>query len=389
MASGAGPFIGYRSHASTGNAVSARTALRTFNADLFNLRTMKMSVPVVEVRVPTFNRPTLLRRALESLLVQTYADWRAIVLDDGNSEPTRAVLDELRDQRLVHRPNEARLGAARNIGQGFSNVSDAGGAYFAVLEDDNFWHREFLSRNVEIMNAHDVRIVQSNQWIEEPPAVDAPGRISSVTTLGDCHAEGRWRAQQFKVPLLWRLAVSNSALFWRRDSRSDLRAGDVLDAVLQEWVRAFRIVDDVYFLSEPLGVWRAGGREAQRSAVGPPCGSFNDFLCREKAIQAMRRAVHESIGRGNEFSELLSERFPTPIEIREEGVRRALLEWPANSRLSWRRRIELFAKASLLRLSPFRAFETPQNKPAPAIGVDFGKRGGAREPSLAMLAAYE
>jgi glycosyltransferase involved in cell wall biosynthesis len=312
---------------------------------------MKLSVPVVEVRIPTFNRPGLLRRALEGLLVQTYPDWRAVILDDGNIEPTRALLDEMRDQRFVHRPNEGRLGAARNIGQGFSSVSHVGGTYFAVLEDDNFWHQEFLSRNVEIMNAHDVRIIQSNQWIEEPEGFDAPGRISSATTLGDCHAEGRWCAQQFKVPLLWRLAVSNSALFWRMDSRSDLRAGDVLDAVLQEWVRAFRIVDDVYFLSEPLGVWRAGEMESQRSPVGPHCGSFNDFLCREKAIQTMRRAVYKSIGRGNELSVLVSDRFPTPMKEREEGVRRALLKWPATSRLSWRRRVELFAKASLLRVA--------------------------------------
>src|SRR5271170_259127 len=116
---------------------------------------MKESVPVIEVRVPTFNRPGLLRRALESLLLQSYSDWRAIILDDGNVEPTRALLDELRDQRLVHRPNENRLGAARNIGQSFSSASQVGGTHFAVLEDDNFWHRTFLSRNVDIMAQHD------------------------------------------------------------------------------------------------------------------------------------------------------------------------------------------------------------------------------------------
>jgi hypothetical protein len=243
-----------------------------------------------------------------------------------------------------------------------------------------------LSRNLEIMNAHDVRIIQNNQWIEEPAAFDASGRISSVTTLGDCHAEGRWRAEQFKVPLLWRLGISNSALFWRIDCRSDLRADDVLDAVLQEWVRAFRIRDDVYFLSEPLGVWRAG-EDSQGPAIGPYFRSFNDFLRREKAMQTMRRALYESIGRANELSELLSGRSPTPIEIREEGVRRALLEWPAHSRLSWRRRVELFAKASLLRFSPFGAFKTAGNEPVPAMSVDFGKASGAHEPSLAELAA--
>jgi glycosyltransferase involved in cell wall biosynthesis len=315
------------------------------------LETMKASETVVEVRVPTFNRPVLLRRALESLLAQAHSDWRAIVLDDGDVEPTRAVLDELRDSRFTHRPNERRLGAARNIGQGFSSTPYAGGAHFGVLEDDNFWHSTFLTRNLRIMADHDVSIVQSNQWIELPGLDEGPGEVLSATTLGECHAEGKWRPEQFKVPMLWRLPISNSGLFWRIDSRSDLRADDVPDALLQEWVRAFRIVDDVYFVRDPLGGWRANGPESQRSALGPKNGRWAGFLRREKAVQAMRREVYALIGRGNEFSEILSERFPAPLEIREEGVRRALLRWPASSRLPWARRVDLFAKASLLRLS--------------------------------------
>ena len=38
--------------------------------------------PLCEVRVPTFRRPTLLKRALLSLIDQTYSNWRCIVFDD-------------------------------------------------------------------------------------------------------------------------------------------------------------------------------------------------------------------------------------------------------------------------------------------------------------------
>jgi glycosyltransferase involved in cell wall biosynthesis len=306
-----------------------------------------MSMPVVEVRVPTFNRPELLRRALGSLLAQDYLDWRAIVLDDGDVGHTRAVLDDLRDRRLVHRPNEGRLGAARNIAQSFAGVAYAGGTHFGVLEDDNFWHPTFLSTNLRVMAEHGVSIVQSNQSVEEASG-DKPGKLLAITTLGDCHPEGRWRPEQFKVPMLWRLPISNSGLFWRSNSRSDLRADDIDDALLQEWVRAFRIVDDVYFVAEPLGTWRANDAETQRSTIGRKSGR-GAFLLREKAIQSMRRHVHASIGRVNERAELLSDRFSTPVETREEGVRRALLPWPAASRLSRLRRADLFAKALLLR----------------------------------------
>jgi len=291
------------------------------------------------------------RRALESLLAQDYSNWRAILFDDGNVEPTRAILDDLRDSRFVFRPNDGRFGAARNIGQSFCGTAYLGGTHFGVLEDDNFWHPTYLSRSLQIMADHSVSIVQSNQWVEEAGPDDGPGKVLSATTLGDCHAEGRWRPEQFKVPLLWRLPISNSGLFWQMDSRSDLRADDIPDAVLQEWVRAFRIVDDVYFVREPLGVWRANGTESQRSAIGPKSGGWGGFLRREKAIQTMRREVYASIGRGKESSEILSARFPTPLEIREQGVRRALLRWPAGSHLSWSRRVDLFTKASLLKLS--------------------------------------
>jgi glycosyltransferase involved in cell wall biosynthesis len=310
-------------------------------------------MPVVEVRVPTFNRPGLLRRALESLLAQSYSNWRAIILDDGNIEPTRALLDDLRDPRFGHRPNESRLGAARNIGQSFSSIPYVGGTHFAVLEDDNFWHPTFLSRNVEIMSKYDVSIVQSNQWIEEIDRHGEPGRVLSATTLGDCHAEGRWSADQFKIPMLWRLPISNSGLFWRLGSRSDLRADDILDPVLQEWVRAYRIADFVYFTRDSIGVWRDNGTESQRSMGG---GSKRDawrgFLRRERAVQMMRRQVYAAARRERGLSGILSDRFPAPIEKREEGVRKALLAWPAKSQLTWSRRSEILAKASLLRLSP-------------------------------------
>jgi hypothetical protein len=103
----------------------------------------------------------------------------------------------------------------------------------------------------------------------------------------------------------------------------------------------------------------------------------------------MRRAVYRSIDRGSEGVELLSGRFPTPIETREEGVRRALLGWPAQSRLAWRRRVELFAKASVLRLSPLALFEALEHELAPLMGVDFGQASPPRRPWRAVPAARE
>ena len=63
----------------------------------------------------------------------------------------------------------------------------------------------------------------------------------------------------------------------------------------------------------------------------------------------------------------------TPLETREEAARRALVGWPAPSRLAWRRRVELLAKASALRLSPLALFEALERGLSPLMGIDFGQ----------------
>ena len=108
--------------------------------------------------------------------------------------------------------------------------------------------------------------------------------------------------------------------------------------------------------------FEANGPESQRAVATHPHlrrGSYCKPSCAgKKAIQAIRRAVHRSIDADSEAPQLLSDRFATSLEAREEGARRALVGWPAPSRLAWRRRIQLFAKASALHLkSPWRFSE--------------------------------
>ena len=59
-------------------------------------------MPVVSVIIPVYKVEKYLRRCLDSLIAQTFADWQAICIDDGSPDRSPAILDEYaaRDARI-------------------------------------------------------------------------------------------------------------------------------------------------------------------------------------------------------------------------------------------------------------------------------------------------
>ena len=95
-----------------------------------------MLTPDVSIILPTFNRLTYLREAIDSVLAQTYTDWELIIADDGSADETRTFLRSIRDGRvktlwLRHCGNP---GAVRNRA-----LAEAKGIYLAFLDSDDIW----------------------------------------------------------------------------------------------------------------------------------------------------------------------------------------------------------------------------------------------------------
>ena len=83
--------------------------------------------------IPTYNRADSLVRAIDSVRSQQYAHWELIVVDDGSTDDTEAVVTAYEDDRIryVHQQN-AGVACARNNGMTYIN-----GAYFGFLDDDD------------------------------------------------------------------------------------------------------------------------------------------------------------------------------------------------------------------------------------------------------------
>ncbi len=56
--------------------------------------------PFVSVVIPTYNHAKLLKKALDSVLAQTFKDWEAIVVNNFSTDDTIAVVDSFSDTRI-------------------------------------------------------------------------------------------------------------------------------------------------------------------------------------------------------------------------------------------------------------------------------------------------
>ncbi|HLH37701.1 MAG TPA: glycosyltransferase family 2 protein [Bryobacteraceae bacterium] len=106
------------------------------------------------VIIPTFNRAHLIRRALGSVLPQIAAEDEVIVVDDGSSDATEAVVRSLAHPRVRYvRQANAGAGAARNRG-----VRESQGALVAFLDSDDEWlpgklelQRRFMAARSDVL----------------------------------------------------------------------------------------------------------------------------------------------------------------------------------------------------------------------------------------------
>lgn len=90
----------------------------------------------VSVIIPTHNRPELLKKAVVSVLNQTYQDIEIIVIDDGLEKRADRIIKEFNDSRIKYIQHQEEKGgsAARNTG-----IRVASGEFIAFLDDDDEW----------------------------------------------------------------------------------------------------------------------------------------------------------------------------------------------------------------------------------------------------------
>lgn len=112
--------------------------------------------PLISVIVPFYNMQDFLPDAVESVLAQDYPGWELLLVDDGSSDGSTALVENYRKLHpekiicLAHGQRQNRgLTASRNLA-----LSRAKGEYVALLDADDYWLPQKLSEQVRIAAEH-------------------------------------------------------------------------------------------------------------------------------------------------------------------------------------------------------------------------------------------
>jgi glycosyltransferase involved in cell wall biosynthesis len=139
--------------------------------------------PLISVVIPAYNRERTIAKAIRSVQHQTYTQWEGIVVDDGSTDATASVVDNIikKDNRIRLIRHSANRGAqaARNTG-----IRAAKGTWISFLDSDDEWLPHSLKVRLDKAVECNAAVVHSGGYIImngqklEPYRVSQPsGRV--------------------------------------------------------------------------------------------------------------------------------------------------------------------------------------------------------------------
>lgn len=251
-----------------------------------------MLISVISVIIPLYNKAPYIRKALESVLAQTYTNYELIIVDDGSTDGSFTIAKQFIDERLKIKGTEDEVkgyrfkvkgkensGAETNgyklspinyklIRQANSGVSaarnngvaQAHGDYLAFLDADDWWEPTYLERMAQLITDYpDAGLYACNYVYYKPGkthvALNIPtGYINYAKAYYESNAMSVWTG----AAIIPRKVYDNVGGF-----RENLWMAEDFDL----WIR-IALNNKVVFLNEPLAYynqevqlkWRALGK---------------------------------------------------------------------------------------------------------------------------------
>lgn len=231
---------------------------------------MKNENPLFSIIIPTYNHGHLIGRCLNSLLMQTYVNWEAIVVNNFSSDNTVDIVEGFCDCRirLINNANNGVIAVSRNKG-----IEAAQGEWICFLDSDDWWTSNKLEYLIPYLNDydffyHDFYIVRNVRW-----------KFSEKKVL-----KGRELSGNKPVDLLLNgNPIINSSVVLRKsivDKAGFLDEDSALIAVedFEYWLRVACITSRIKYISNILGYyWIGENTSASLKHAERECALFDKY----------------------------------------------------------------------------------------------------------------
>lgn len=202
--------------------------------------------PFFSIILPTYNRAEKLKLSLLSVINQTFGNFEVLVMDDGSTDETEAVVKSFNDSRIKYSWEVNSGGPAKPRNRG---ISFAKGKWICFLDSDDIWLPGKLERvSQNIFNNHIVDVICHNEIINIPS--------KNISKLLVC---GPYQNDFYRAMLLNGNRLSTSATSIKTEflHRTNLRFNESINYVIVEdydlWLRIALHNANFVFINEALG----------------------------------------------------------------------------------------------------------------------------------------
>jgi len=205
--------------------------------------------PLVSVIIPTFNRASLIGRAIKSVLAQSYPNFEIIVVDNASSDNTAEVVSSIVDARIKFIRHSVNKGPAASRNTGLNNSR---GDFITFLDSDDEWLPEKLACQLDVFRKEAVGLIFTNGYNEAIKTLAITGPVAS----GIYYDPGK---DKF-YPLRKLITPSSS---WMLSLEVTKKTGFFDEAMITwddgDYLARVAYKFPVYFLNKDLVIWHAGG----------------------------------------------------------------------------------------------------------------------------------
>lgn len=147
-----------------------------------------MKKPLISIVIPTFNRSKSLKRAIKSVLNQSYKNWELIIVDNSSTDDSLSMISNYKDKKIqvYSVENNGVIAYSRNIG-----ILKSHGEYIAFLDSDDWWKNTKLESSLNTLTINNADIVYHNcKFITTNSKSNSNCRILKKNTLNDLIVNG-------------------------------------------------------------------------------------------------------------------------------------------------------------------------------------------------------